>query len=136
MGKKRNAAVIAAEIAATRKNLTNTVSDLNKYLKPINMVARGMGLGSSFFVTEEGNLKVELHFNQIDQFEPESIVNQIPRLARLLEARQQLRDLLGKLDGNDELDALLENILQYTEDLKQLKGSTEASDGETAEAAA
>ena len=84
----------------------------------------------------EGNLKVELHFNQIDQFEPESIVNQIPRLARLLEARQQLRDLLGKLDGNDELDALLENILQNTEDLKQLKGSTEASDGETAEAAA
>ena len=84
----------------------------------------------------EGNLKVELHFNQIDQFEPESIVNQIPRLARLLEARQQLRDLLGKLDGNDELDALLENILQNTEDLKQLKGSTEASDGETTEAAA
>ena len=84
----------------------------------------------------EGNLKVELHFNQIDQFEPESIVNQIPRLARLLEARQQLRDLLGKLDGNDELDALLENILQNTEDLKQLKGSTEASDGETAEVAA
>jgi type VI secretion system protein ImpB len=84
----------------------------------------------------EGNLKVELHFNQIDQFEPESIVNQIPRLARLLEARQQLRDLLGKLDGNDELDALLENILQNTEDLKQLKGSTEASDGEAAEAAA
>jgi type VI secretion system protein ImpB len=84
----------------------------------------------------EGNLKVELHFNQIDQFEPESIVNQIPRLARLLEARQQLRDLLGKLDGNDELDALLENILQNTEDLKQLKGSTEASDGETAEAPA
>jgi type VI secretion system protein ImpB len=84
----------------------------------------------------EGNLKVELHFNQIDQFEPESIVNQIPRLARLLEARQQLRDLLGKLDGNDELDALLENILSNTEDLKQLKGSTEASDGEAAEATA
>jgi type VI secretion system protein ImpB len=84
----------------------------------------------------EGNLKVELHFNQIDQFEPESIVNQIPRLARLLEARQQLRDLLGKLDGNDELDALLENILQNTEDLKQLKGSTEATDGEAAEATA
>ena len=84
----------------------------------------------------EGNLKVELHFNQIDQFEPESIVNQIPRLARLLEARQQLRDLLGKLDGNDELDSLLENILQNTEDLKQLKGSTQASDGEAAEATA
>lgn len=59
IGKKRTAAVIAAEIAATRENLKNTVSDLNKYLKPINMVARSMGLGSSFFITEEGNLKVE-----------------------------------------------------------------------------
>ena len=76
----------------------------------------------------EGNLKVELNFSQIDQFEPESLVNQVPRLARLLEARQQLRDLLGKLDGNDELDALLENILQNTEDLKSLKESTGSND--------
>lgn len=59
MGKKRSFAVIAAEISATRENLKNTVSDLNKYLKPMNMVVRAMGLGSSFFVTEEGNLKVE-----------------------------------------------------------------------------
>jgi type VI secretion system protein ImpB len=39
-----------------------------------------------------------------------------------------LRDLLGKLDGNDELDALLENILQNTEDLKSLKESTGSND--------
>jgi hypothetical protein len=59
MGKKRNSKVIAAEISATRENLTNTVSDLNRYVKPMNLVTRGMGLGSSFFVTEKGNLKVE-----------------------------------------------------------------------------
>ncbi len=73
----------------------------------------------------EGNLKVELNFNDFDQFHPEAIARQVPRLAKLLEARQQLRDLLGKLDGNDELDALLENILQNTEDLKALKGADE-----------
>jgi type VI secretion system protein ImpB len=75
----------------------------------------------------EGNLKVELTFNDFDQFHPEAIARQIPRLAKLLEARQQLRDLLAKLDGNDELDALLENILQNTEDLKSLKGAEEAA---------
>lgn len=75
----------------------------------------------------EGNLKVELKFNDFDQFHPEAIARQIPRLAKLLEARQQLRDLLAKLDGNDELDALLENILQNTEDLKALKGTDEAA---------
>ncbi len=73
----------------------------------------------------EGNLKIELNFNDFEQFHPESIARQVPRLAKLLEARQQLRDLLGKLDGNDELDALLENILQNTEDLKALKGAEE-----------
>jgi type VI secretion system protein ImpB len=45
----------------------------------------------------------------------------VPRLAKLLEARQQLRDLLAKLDGNDELDELLESILQSTEGLQSIK---------------
>jgi len=72
----------------------------------------------------DGNLKVELNFTEFDHFHPEAIVKQVPRLARLLEARQQLRDLLAKLDGNDELDALLENILQNTEELKALKDAS------------
>ena len=79
----------------------------------------------------EGNIKVELNFTEFAHFHPESIVAQVPRLTKLLEARQQLRDLLGKLDGNDELDALLENIVQNTEELKALKG-----DGDKAEATA
>ena len=69
----------------------------------------------------EGNLKIELNFTEFDHFHPEAIVSQVPRLAKLLEVRQQLRDLLGKLDGNDELDALLENIVQNTEELKTLR---------------
>ena len=79
----------------------------------------------------EGNIKVELNFTEFAHFHPESIVAQVPRLTKLLEARQQLRDLLAKLDGNDELDALLENIVQNTEELKALKG-----DGDKAEVTA
>ncbi|NEX64794.1 type VI secretion system contractile sheath small subunit [Noviherbaspirillum galbum] len=75
----------------------------------------------------EGNLKVELNFTEIDDFHPEAIVKQVPRLAKLLEVRQQLRDLLGKLDGNDELDALLENIVQNSQELQALKGSGAAA---------
>lgn len=78
----------------------------------------------------EGNLKVELNFSELDDFRPNAIVNQVPRLARLLQARQELRDLLAKLDGNDELDALLEAVVNNNEDLKALRQS------ETADAAA
>lgn len=80
----------------------------------------------------EGNLKIELNFKEYDDFHPEAIVKQVPRLAKLLEARQQLRDLLAKLDGNDELDSLLENIVANTEDLKKLQ--TEANEGSQAPA--
>jgi type VI secretion system protein ImpB len=74
----------------------------------------------------EGNLKIELNFKEFADFHPEALVHQVPRLAKLLEARQQLRDLLAKLDGNDELDGLLENILQNTEDLKTLQSQAQA----------
>lgn len=79
---------------------------------------------------KDGNLKIELNFTEFDHFHPESIVRQVPRLAKLLEVRQQLRDLLGKLDGNDELDTMLENIVQNTEELKALQ-----ADGSPAPAA-
>ncbi len=84
----------------------------------------------------EGNLKIELNFKEFADFHPEAIVKQIPRLAKLLEARQQLRDLLAKLDGNDELDDLLEKVVQSTEDLKTVKSQASAEAGEAAEAPA
>jgi type VI secretion system protein ImpB len=76
----------------------------------------------------EGNIKVELNFKEFDDFHPEAIVKQVPRLAKLLEARQQLRDLLAKLDGNDELDSLLNQILSNTEDLKKVQDEAKAGD--------
>lgn len=83
-------------------------------------------------ITGEGNMKVVLNFSNIDDFCPEPIVKQVPALARLLEARQQLRDLLAKLDGNDELDKLLEDIVQNTEGLQQLKASVPSAASESA----
>jgi type VI secretion system protein ImpB len=83
----------------------------------------------------EGNIKVELNFAKFDDFHPENIVNQVPRLAKLLEARQQLRDLLAKLDGNDELDSILERIVQSSEELKEVQSQAQAGDAGAAEAA-
>ncbi len=101
--------------------------DRDNFNQVMTKIAPRLDLSVPDTLKGEGNLKVELKFNDFDQFHPEAIGRQIPRLAKLLEARQQLRDLLAKLDGNDELDALLENILQNTEDLKSLKGAEEAA---------
>lgn len=58
----------------------------------------------------EEMLGVELRFRRTDDFSPVEVLKQVPAMRRLYEARQRLRDLLTKLDGNDELDALLKQV--------------------------
>jgi type VI secretion system protein ImpB len=72
-------------------------------------------------------LNVDLRFRQMDDFEPVSVVRQVKPMRRLLEAREKLRDLLTKLDGNDELDALLREIVDSTEQRSQLSSDLEAA---------
>ena len=60
-------------------------------------------------------LNVELRFRNIEDFDPVSLIRQVPALRKLYEGRTRLRDLLTKLDGNDELDALLKRVVDSTE---------------------
>jgi len=101
--------------------------DRDNFNEVMGKIAPRLDLSVPDTLKGSGNLKIELNFTEFNHFHPESIVMQVPRLAKLLEVRQQLRDLLGKLDGNDELDALLENIIQNTQELKVLKGQEPAA---------
>jgi type VI secretion system protein ImpB len=56
-------------------------------------------------------MNVELNFASMEDFEPVSVVKQMAPLRELYEARNRLRDLLAKLDGNDDLDAILTGLL-------------------------
>ncbi len=69
-------------------------------------------------------VNVELFFNHMDDFEPLSIVKQVEPMRKLLEARQRLTDLMQKLDGNDKLDLMLQEVLANTDTLNSLKNST------------
>lgn len=56
-------------------------------------------------------LGVDLTFRTLDDFEPASIVANVPALKALMDSRTRLNDMLGKLDGNDELNKLLDGVL-------------------------
>jgi type VI secretion system protein ImpB len=73
------------------------------------------------------SLNVELNFREIDDFGPVSVVQQIEPLRKLFDARQRLMDLLAKLDGNDKLDALLQEIVDNPENQKALKAGATAA---------
>jgi type VI secretion system protein ImpB len=72
-------------------------------------------------LTDDGSkMNVEMKFNNILDFEPDQVAQQVEPLRKLVEARQKLRDILSKTDGNDKLEAMLTNLLKDPNAQKQL----------------
>jgi type VI secretion system protein ImpB len=70
---------------------------------------------------DDSKLGVELRFESMDDFEPEQVVNQVEPLRKMLEARTRLSDLLTKMDGNDKLVELLDNIIKKTDSMEKIR---------------
>jgi type VI secretion system protein ImpB len=69
---------------------------------------------------DDTKMAVELRFKSLDDFHPERVAEQVTPVRKLVEARKRLSDLLAKLDGNDKLDELLQNVLGNTESIEKL----------------
>jgi type VI secretion system protein ImpB len=69
---------------------------------------------------DESLIPMQLKFRSMDDFEPGRIVEQVPALKKLMETRNQLRDLMTKVDRSADLENLLERVLQNEADLKTL----------------
>ena len=61
-----------------------------------------------------------MKFTSIEDFEPDNIVQQVDPLRKLVEARQKLSDLRSKMDGNDKLEAMLNDVITNTDKQKEL----------------
>jgi type VI secretion system protein ImpB len=64
---------------------------------------------------EGSQLNVELRFQTLEDFEPENVVKQIEPMRKLLETRDKLKNLLNKMEGNDKLVELLDDVVKNTE---------------------
>jgi type VI secretion system protein ImpB len=78
---------------------------------------------------DAGQLKVDLRFKSLEDFEPTQVARQIKPLKELLDLRTRLSDLRGSLQGNDKLDDLLQGALRDSDKLEKLKGEIEKSKG-------
>jgi type VI secretion system protein ImpB len=77
---------------------------------------------------EAGQIKVDLRFQSMDDFEPANVAKQVKPLKELLDLRTRLSDLRGSLQGNEKLDELLMKTVRDTDKLDKLK--TEFSGGD------
>jgi len=70
---------------------------------------------------EAGQLKVDLHFKSMEDFDPEQVARQVKPLKEMLDLRTKLSDLRGSLQGNDKLEELLLEAVSNSEKLDKLK---------------
>jgi type VI secretion system protein ImpB len=96
-----------------------------------NSVLEGMAPRISYRVDNkiednDTRIGVELTFKHFDDFHPEKIAQQVEPIRALVEARRKLYNLLAKLDGNDKLEELLQDVLANSDKLEALgKAATE-----------
>jgi type VI secretion system protein ImpB len=108
---------------------------VNIDLDNFDEVMSGMAPQASYRVKnrlspEGGEFGVNLSFNKLDDFRPESVVEQVEPLRKLLEARTKLSDLRNKLAGNEKLEDVLGEVLSNTEKLRQLGAETQQPEQE------
>lgn len=93
-----------------------------------NQVLAGMKPRLAFTVDNKlqddgSKLGVELKFNNIEDFDPDNLVQQVEPLRKLVEARKKLSDLLSKMDGNEKLENMLNEVIENADKQKELSAS-------------
>ena len=62
-------------------------------------------------LTGEGNLPVDITFENMDDFSPAAVARKVEGLNKLLEARTQLSNLLTYMDGKTGAEELINKVL-------------------------
>jgi type VI secretion system protein ImpB len=63
-------------------------------------------------LTGEGNISVDISFESMDDFSPAAVARKVDSLNKLLEARQQLSNLVTYMDGKTGAEELIAKVLQ------------------------
>ena len=97
--------------------------DRDNFSDVMGRMTPGVNLNVKNTLKNDGSeMGVQLKFKSMDDFDPGKIALQVPALAKLLETRDKLRDLLTKVDRSEDLEALLEKVLKNSDDLTKLSG--------------
>jgi type VI secretion system protein ImpB len=102
---------------ADRKFLEISVDNFDERLKAMKPRAAFQVPNT---LTGDGKLNVELTFESMDDFSPAAVARKVGALNELLEARQQLSNLVTYMDGKSGAEGLISKVLHDPTLLKSL----------------
>ena len=118
-----NASQVAKPDMAERKFLDIDMDNFDKRMAAIEP-AVSMKVKNRLGDGDE-KLSVNLKFTKMDDFSPAAIARQIPATARLLQAREQLSNLLRYMDGKAAAEDTLKKLLADPELMAAMKSKLE-----------
>ena len=104
--------------------------DMDNFDQRMEAIAPRVAFAVDNTLTGEGKLAVDLTLNSMNDFSPGQIAKRIEPLAKLLEARTQLEDLLSYMDGKHGAQDLLDKVLNDPALLKALLAERAAARSE------
>ncbi|HVZ87483.1 MAG TPA: type VI secretion system contractile sheath small subunit [Polyangia bacterium] len=81
-------------------------------------------------LTGEGNLSVDITFENMEDFSPGAIARKVGALNELLKARQQLANLVTYMDGKSGAETLIGQVMRDPALLQQLAAAPKPQAGE------
>lgn len=95
----------------------DNINDVLKSMTP------GLNLEVENTLAGDGSMmKVNLKFESMEDFSPGKVAEQVTPVKKLLDVRNQLKDLRSKIDVSTDLESTLEQVLKNTENVDKLAG--------------
>ncbi|MCC7268987.1 MAG: type VI secretion system contractile sheath small subunit [Caulobacteraceae bacterium] len=107
--------------------------DMDNFEQKMEAIAPRAAFVVENTLTGEGKLGVDLTFNSLDDFSPGRVAQNVPALKKLLEARQELNDLLAYMDGKDGAQDLIDKVLKDPDLMKALAAAKPAEESSGSE---
>jgi len=105
--------------------------DMDNFDQRMEAIAPRAAFNVDNTLSGEGKMGVDLTFNNMQSFSPGEVAKNVPALAQLLEARQQLNDLLTYMDGKNGAQDLIEQALKDPALLQALSSARQQGEATT-----
>jgi type VI secretion system protein ImpB len=102
--------------------------DMDNFEQKMEAIAPRAAFVVDNTLTGDGKMGVDMTFKSLDDFSPGAIAKNVPALAKLLEARTQLNDLMLYMDGKDGAQGLLDKVLKDPDLMKALAAAKPVED--------
>ncbi|MBU6258101.1 MAG: type VI secretion system contractile sheath small subunit [Burkholderiales bacterium] len=87
-------------------------------------------------LTGEGNIPVDITFESMEDFSPAAVASKVDSLRELLQARQQLANLITYMDGKVKAEELVARLIKDPALLQSLAAAAQAAKAQAGDGAA